>query len=244
MEIFFPLSEQLTTQNDPSFCGLASLSMALNALRVDPRRVWKGVWRWFDDSMLDCCLALEVVQRSGIVLHTLACLARCNGAAVRLVQATDISEDDFRGEVKRVCAFKSSSSSSSSSGGVLIASYSRKALNQTGDGHFSPIGGYSPANDMVLIMDVARFKYPPHWVPLPALFQAMQRIDPATQRARGFLLLTPEREDSPRGCSACLEDLLHSESVMGENDCQPLPPSVEISGNACKHCSVGCGTSR
>ena len=38
----------------------------------------------------------------------------------------------------------------------MIVSYSRKALGQTGDGHYSPIGGYHAATDQVLILDVAR----------------------------------------------------------------------------------------
>jgi hypothetical protein len=41
---------------------------------------------------------------------------------------------------------------------ILLAGYSRKALGQTGDGHFSPIGGYHRGRDLVLLMDVARFK--------------------------------------------------------------------------------------
>ena len=40
-----------------------------------------------------------------------------------------------------------------------------------GDGHFSPIGGYSAKEDLVLILDTARFKYPPHWVPLEMLYK-------------------------------------------------------------------------
>jgi hypothetical protein len=32
-------------------------------------------------------------------------------------------------------------------------SYTRKAFGQTGDGHFSPIGGYHSARDLVLILD-------------------------------------------------------------------------------------------
>ena len=43
-------------------------------------------------------------------------------------------------------------------GCVIIVSYSRAVLNQTGSGHFSPIAGYHKEKDMVLIMDVARFK--------------------------------------------------------------------------------------
>jgi hypothetical protein len=63
----------------------------------------------------------------------------------------------------------------------------RGVLNQTGTGHFSPIGGYNSSLDMVLIMDVARFKYPPHWVPLPLLHEAMQALDPDAQKPRGLL---------------------------------------------------------
>jgi glutathione gamma-glutamylcysteinyltransferase len=40
----------------------------------------------------------------------------------------------------------------------LIVAYSRSHLGQSGDGHFSPIGGYDPEQDLVLILDVARFK--------------------------------------------------------------------------------------
>ena len=56
---------------------------------------------------------------------------------------------------------------------------------QTGSGHFSPIGGYHAGRDMVLILDVARFKYPPHWVPLTLLWDAMSTIDNATGQQRG-----------------------------------------------------------
>lgn len=35
-EAFFPLSEQFITQDEPAFCGISSLCMVLNALRVDP----------------------------------------------------------------------------------------------------------------------------------------------------------------------------------------------------------------
>ena len=63
---------------------------------------------------------------------------------------------------------------------VIVATYSRKVFKQTGDGHFSPIGGYHPGRDLVLILDTARFKYPPHWVPLTSLWEAMQAVDKDT----------------------------------------------------------------
>jgi len=47
---------------------------------------------------------------------------------------------------------------SSRSDQVLVVSYSRATLGQTGDGHYSPIGGYDPQSNTALVMDVARFK--------------------------------------------------------------------------------------
>ena len=37
----------------------------------------------------------------------------------------------------------------------LILSYSRSAVGQTGDGHFSPVGAYNERRDMALILDAA-----------------------------------------------------------------------------------------
>jgi glutathione gamma-glutamylcysteinyltransferase len=42
MEGFYRLVSYFQTQSEPAFCGLASLSMVLNALAIDPGRKWKG----------------------------------------------------------------------------------------------------------------------------------------------------------------------------------------------------------
>jgi glutathione gamma-glutamylcysteinyltransferase len=46
-ECYFPLSEQFITQAEPAYCGITSLAMVLNTLGIDPRRTWKGRWRWY-----------------------------------------------------------------------------------------------------------------------------------------------------------------------------------------------------
>ena len=76
----------------------------------------------------------------------------------------------------------------------VVCSYSRRVLRQTGDGHFAPIGGYHPGEDLVLILDTARFKSPPHWVPLTTLWEAMLAIDKETGLNRGFSIV--QRLDS------------------------------------------------
>ncbi len=41
----------------------------------------------------------------------------------------------------------------------LVVSYSRRGFQQTGDGHFSPVGGYHAGKDLVLILDVVSARY-------------------------------------------------------------------------------------
>ena len=42
MECYFKLAAQFRTQDEPAFCGLTTLVIALNALEVDPGEVCKG----------------------------------------------------------------------------------------------------------------------------------------------------------------------------------------------------------
>ncbi|PIA45454.1 hypothetical protein AQUCO_01700763v1 [Aquilegia coerulea] len=181
MEGFFKLISNFQTQSEPAYCGLASLSMVLNALAIDPGRKWKGPWRWFDESMLDCCEPLEKVKNEGITFGKVACLAHCAGANVEAFRFNQSTIDDFRRYVK-ACT--------SSDDCHMITSYHRAAFKQTGSGHFSPIGGYHAEMDMALILDVARFKYPPHWVPLTLLWEAMGTVDESIGHHRGFMLIS------------------------------------------------------
>ncbi len=178
---YFPLAEQFHTQTEPAFCGLGTLVIILNALAIDPQRIWKGVWRWYGEEFLDCCHPLATIRDHGITFDEFVCLARCNGAIATPCRYHQSSLTDFRETVQQICA--------TSAGIHLVAAYSRRILGQTGDGHFSPIAGYHAQRDLVLILDVARFKYPPHWVPLPLLWQAFEPIDPTTNQCRGYIAL-------------------------------------------------------
>ncbi|KAJ4775549.1 Glutathione gamma-glutamylcysteinyltransferase 1 [Rhynchospora pubera] len=181
MEGFFRLISYFQTQSEPAYCGLASLSVVLNALAIDPGRKWKGPWRWFDESMLDCCEPLEKVKAEGITFGKVACLAHCAGAKVEAYRANESNLEDFRKHVIKC---------TTSEDCHVIASYHRRPFQQTGTGHFSPLGGYHAGKDMALILDVARFKYPPHWVPLSLLWEAINTVDDATGLPRGFMLIS------------------------------------------------------
>jgi glutathione gamma-glutamylcysteinyltransferase len=193
MDGYFPLAEQFGTQAEPAFCCLATLSMVLNAFEIDPYRIWKGVWRWYDESMLDCCTPLKQVQETGLTFPEALCLAKCHRLKLEDVGFGGSNVEEFRNAVIRATKWEKGQPQVH-----LIVSYSRKTFLQSGDGHYSPIGGYCPERDLVLIMDVARFKYPPHWVSLELLCESMQLIDTETGKPRGWMLLTPEEVDDSK----------------------------------------------
>ena len=94
----------------------------------------------------------QKIRQNGVNFHEFACLARCNGLDVKKFQANRSSRDHFLQTIKDTC---------STTDKIVVLAYSRKALQQTGDGHYSPIGGYDPETNTALVMDVARFKVRP-----------------------------------------------------------------------------------
>lgn len=180
-DAYFPLAEQFRTQDEPAYCGLSTLVMVLNAMAIDPGRVWKGVWRWFHEDMLGCCKSLDAARREGVSLDEFCCLARCNGAAAAAVRGADLGA--FRATVV-ACARDAAT-------GFLCLNYDRGVLGQSGAGHFSPVAAFDAATDSALVLDVARFKYPPHWVPVEDLWAAMADVNPWNDQSRGFFEIAP-----------------------------------------------------
>lgn len=137
------------------------------------------------------------VKKTGVTLGTVACLAKCQGLNVDTVYGQNSTVEEFRRVVQRTCMSPPSDEARPTS--FLIVSYTRKVIGQTGTGHFSPIGAYDRASDHVLILDTARFKYGPHWVPLPLVFEALLPLDPATGKSRGYMVLGYDGADDGGG---------------------------------------------
>jgi len=206
LKSFYNLIEQHHTQTEPAFCGVSTLVLVLNALAVDPGQQWKGPWRWYEETMLNCCIDMEDIKQSGITLTDFQCLAFCQGLSVELQHCDETSSlKEFRRVVERACVEEQQLDDQVVGEGVeeedngdddkkflkcLVVSYNRKVLKQTGAGHFSPLAAYDAASDSVLILDTARFKYGAHWTKLPLIYEAMKPIDPDTGKSRGYALLS------------------------------------------------------
>ena len=213
METYFALAEHFMNQSEPAYCGVTTLAMMLNVCQVDPSNVrWKGGWRYFhnEQSVLSTCKCYlnhpDYISRVGITMHEFQTLASCHDLKLDCHFASPSSStnnnnnnninnsslEQFRRHVQQ--AFSPTSSTTSTSTTVnnklfITVSFARGALNQTGDGHFSPLAAYHESTDQVLILDVARFKYTPYWVSLSKLYHAMTELDPTTQSSRGWFII-------------------------------------------------------
>ena len=73
----------------------------------------------------------------------------------------------------------------------VIVNYYRKALGQEWGGHISPLAAYDEKQDKFLILDVARYKYPPVWVSSADLYAAMNTPDIVNSgKTRGYVLVS------------------------------------------------------
>jgi hypothetical protein len=92
-----------------------------------------------------------------------------------------------------------------------------------GDGHFSPVAGYHKDRDLLLVLDVARFKYPPYWVHTKDLWDAMAITDGTTGKSRGYFTISAwdieKTSSSPQQSDSVIESV--ESSVIGQ-DCPPV----------------------
>ena len=133
--------------------------------------------------MLISCFPLEKSEQTlGLTMEHFGLIAECNGALAQTFYGSDVSVDEFRKSLDAV--FNSPGERR------LVVAFDREVLGQTGTGHYSPIGAYHKESDMALVMDVARFKYPPYWVPVELMWQALRTVDPETRRSRGFFVMS------------------------------------------------------
>ena len=61
------------------------------------------------------------------------------------------------------------------------------AVGMDGTGHFSPVVAFEPESDSALVLDVARYKYPPVWMPVETLFDGINTTDASARDTRGLI---------------------------------------------------------
>jgi hypothetical protein len=155
--------------------------MVLNALQVSaPVDDQSGAPFFTQDDFWSACArgVLSPTLMPGMTIDQLADLLQCHPARARAVHAGDTTLEGFR-----VAAAKNLATP----GDYIIVNYDRAGVGQEKMGHISPLGAYDAKADKLLLLDVARYKYPPVWVDAAALFGAMSTDDFVSGKTRGFV---------------------------------------------------------
>jgi hypothetical protein len=188
LKAYFPISSNFVTQKTQAYCGVASLVMVLNALGAPAPSTpeYQPYHTFTQDNLLneetDAVLPREVLARQGMTLDQLGALAALHHpVAIEVRHAADGSLDAFRAAARDYLGQRDR---------FVIVNYLRKVLGQEVGGHISPLAAYDAETDRFLILDVARYKYPPVWVKSADLFDAMNTPDASNGgKTRGYVLV-------------------------------------------------------
>jgi hypothetical protein len=157
------------TQEHGASCGPASLRNVLASLGRPVARE--------RDLFGDDTAAWLRMRLTGMTLDEMAALAK--EADIGHVEIwRDFSEAKFRDLLQGLDA----------PGRRLIANFDREPLHGVSLGHFSPIAGYDPASDRVVLLDVTP-GFGIQLIPVEGLYAAIDTTDPMSGRSRGLIAI-------------------------------------------------------
>jgi len=160
-------NRQLTWQSNRSRCGPAAVANAYRSFgdsTITEGKVLAGTGR--------CWTGVCIL---GLTLDELAEVAQTNTRR-KITVLRDFSEEQFQEHLRR----------SNDPSRRYIANFSRDRIFGAGVGHFSPIGGYLEAEDLVFVLDVNE-DYQPWLIERTRLFEAVNTFD--GDKKRGLLLI-------------------------------------------------------
>jgi hypothetical protein len=158
---------EVSWQSNSSRCGPASVANTFRSLgeeETTEAEVLQGTGK--------CWTGICFM---GLTLDEVADIARTKTRR-RVTVLRNLTADEFREHMKR----------SNNPNHRYIVNFAREKIFGAGVGHFSPIGGYLAAEDLVFVLDVNE-NYKPWLVERERLFSAMDTLD--DQKKRGLLLI-------------------------------------------------------
>jgi hypothetical protein len=183
---FFYYQDGWEVQINQAYCAVATSAAVLNSYRNAiilpqdpdydpfPFATQRALVR--DECVQLAVVDVDVVQRCGLgikmVPGMLNCFLEPQGyrAVAHPMDPSVMTVDKMRALVRAALL---------DSRARVVLNYDRGGLGQGpfGHGHWSPVGAYSPETDSFLVMDVAKYKYPPVFVPAGTLFGGAATLD-------------------------------------------------------------------
>lgn len=185
---YWRLVPNFSVQKTQSYCGVATAVTVLNTLPikrpVDPAYAPYAYFtqRDFFSPAVSRVIDAQTVMKQGMTRGEMARALTTYGVHTQSVAGTSLSDDSLRKLLRT--ALQSDKQ-------FVLANYFRQTFGQVGGGHWSALAAYDPKSDRVLILDVAKYKYPPAWVTVPALRASLATMDTTSHQSRGLVIVSP-----------------------------------------------------
>jgi hypothetical protein len=184
---YWQLIPTFAVQNTQSYCSVASAITVLNAMPikkpVDPTYAPYAFFtqnNYFTPDVIKI-ISPQTVLRMGMTREQMAETLVAQGVHAKSIAGDTLNEDGLRTLLHKALL---------DDGQFVLANYLRASLGQEGGGHWSALAAYDAQSDRVLILDVAKYKYPPVWVSIGSLRQAIATIDTTSNKARGLVVVS------------------------------------------------------
>jgi hypothetical protein len=194
--VYWSIAPHLIQQATDSSCSLATAVMLLNAVRGREGHLRIG-GAVSEDRLLDrlgdeswrACVAAD---GNGLSLTEFAAAMERALAAYECAGAWSVAITPVTNAASAIDALRAALTTMERDGSIFVAANFHLDLFY-GDGvdvgHFSPVGAYDAARDLVLMLDVYKKDYEPMWSPLPRLAAAMATASHKTGEPRGYAVV-------------------------------------------------------
>lgn len=184
---YWQLAPNFAAQITQSYCSVASAVTVLNAMPipkpVDPAYAPYAYFtqtNFFTPEVVKI-ISPQTVLAMGMTREEMAETLSRQGVKAISIPGDTLTEEGLRTLLKKALG---------DDGQFVLANYFRATLGQVGGGHWSALAAYDAQSDSVLILDVAKYKYPPAWVSISMLQQSISTIDTTSNKARGLVIVS------------------------------------------------------
>lgn len=184
---FWQLIPWFTEQVNQTYCGVASAVTVLNTMPikkpVDPIYAPHAYFTQSNFFTVEVAKVIspQTVRAQGMTRDEMVKTLSRHG-----VKATTVAGDSVDASALRAMMQKALGDD----GRFVLVNFSRAALGQAGEGHWSVLAAYDAASDRVLILDVSKYMYAPEWIGINTLRKAIDTLDTTSNKKRGLVFVS------------------------------------------------------
>lgn len=183
---YWQLIPNFAVQSTQTYCSVASAITVLNSMPitkpVDPTYAPYAYFTQGNFFTLEVSkvISAQTVLEMGMTREEMVKALTAEGVHATTIAGDGIDVVALRSLLKKTLG---------DDGQYMLVNYLRAKLGQVGGGHWSVLAAYDAQSDNVLILDVAKYKYPPVWIGITMLHQAIDTLDTTSNKSRGLVLV-------------------------------------------------------